>query len=104
MIMAGSAIGSVLGKYWVRRLDWRQAARIALLGTVAGNALSIVLHERLAFVALQFIAGLFAGSLYALTLTISRMAMNLTVTSVSSSLRRSPFRRSASSPDLRCCI
>jgi MFS transporter, DHA1 family, inner membrane transport protein len=70
MIMAGSAIGSVLAKYWVRRLDWRLAARIALLGTVAGNALSIVLHERLAFVALQFVAGFFAGSLYALTLTI----------------------------------
>jgi DHA1 family inner membrane transport protein len=70
MINAGGALGSVIAKYWVRRFAWRKAAYIALLGMVLGNALSIVLHDRTVFVSLQFIAGIFAGSLLSLTLTM----------------------------------
>ncbi len=70
MINAGGALGSVMAKYWVRRLPWRRATRIALAGLVAGNALSIMLHERLAFIGLQFVAGFFSGSLLSLTLTM----------------------------------
>ena len=70
MINAGGVLGSVTARYWVRRLPWRQATRITLAGLVAGNALSIVLHERLAFFGLQFVAGFFSGSLLSLTLTM----------------------------------
>ncbi|HWG69703.1 MAG TPA: MFS transporter [Steroidobacteraceae bacterium] len=70
MINAGGALGSVIAKYWVRRLEWRQATRIALAGLVGGNALSILFHEPVAFVGLQFVAGFFSGSLLSLTLTI----------------------------------
>lgn len=70
MIMIGAALGSVLSKYWVRRLDWRLACRISLAGMLAGNALSILLHARFAILSLQLIAGYFCGSLCALTLTI----------------------------------
>jgi predicted MFS family arabinose efflux permease len=63
-------LGSVLTKYWVRRMPWPVAVRIALAGIVLGNALSIVLHGRDSFMAMQFLAGFFAGSLYSQTLTI----------------------------------
>ncbi len=69
ILMAGSATGSICSKYWVRRVDWRVAARAALLGLVIANSLSIIGHHRNTFMGLQFVGGIFGGSLYALTLT-----------------------------------
>ena len=70
LIMGGSAVGSMVAKYWVRRLAWPTAARAALYGIVAANLLSIFFHARAVFFFLQFVAGFFSGSLYSLTLTI----------------------------------
>lgn len=70
LIMGGSAVGSMVAKYWVRRLAWPTAARAALCGIVAANFLSIFLHAHAVFFFLQFVAGFFSGSLYSLTLTI----------------------------------
>lgn len=69
LIMGGSAVGSMIAKYWVRRLIWPTAARAALYGIVAANGLSIFFHGRGIFFFLQFAVGFFSGSLYSLTLT-----------------------------------
>src|SRR5579862_7012289 len=51
--MAGSVVSSLLAASWVRRLNWRAAARLALLGMLASYVLSILLHARLPFYVLQ---------------------------------------------------
>lgn len=68
--MVGSVLSSLLATSWVRRLNWRAAARVALLGMLVSYGLSILFHQRLPFYLLQALAGFFAGSLYSLSLTI----------------------------------
>ncbi len=70
LIMGGSAVGSMIAKYWVRRLTWPTATRAALYGIVLANWLSIFFHGLAIFFFLQFAVGFFSGSLYSLTLTI----------------------------------
>ncbi len=40
--MAGSVLSSLLATSWVRRLSWRLAARLALLGMLASYGLSMI--------------------------------------------------------------
>ena len=68
--MAGSVLSSLLAPSWVRRLNWRLGARLALVGMVASYGLSMVFHQRLPFYLMQALAGFFAASLYSLSLTI----------------------------------
>jgi MFS transporter, DHA1 family, inner membrane transport protein len=68
--MVGLVVGSLGAKYWVRRLEWRKAARATLLGMALANALSVFFHQRELFMGLQMLEGVFSGSLYSLTLTV----------------------------------
>jgi DHA1 family inner membrane transport protein len=69
LLSVGMAIGSLCAKYWVRRVTWPAAARAVLLGLIVANVLSIFEHQREMFLGLQFLGGVFGGSLLALTLT-----------------------------------
>lgn len=70
LIMAGSTIASLAASAWVRRLAWRRAALMALLGLFAANGASLFFHAFAPFAALQLLGGFFGGSLYSLALTV----------------------------------
>ena len=70
LIMGGTTISSVASVLWVRRFSWRMAASLGLLGLLAVNVASLFCHGLVLFLALQGVVGLFAGSLYSLSLTV----------------------------------
>jgi MFS family permease len=70
LVMAGSTASAVAAAYWVRRVAWRGAAYLALLGLVATEAGSMLWHAPAPFLALQCAAGFCGGSLYSLALTV----------------------------------
>ena len=70
LILGGTTISSVASVLWVRRCSWRMAASLGLLGLLAVNVASMFCHGLVAFLALQGVIGLFAGSLYSLSLIV----------------------------------
>ena len=68
--LAGIALASVLAPLWVRRVDWRLAARLALALVVLGNLLSIVHMQLAPLLAVRFVTGLGEGTATGLALTI----------------------------------
>ena len=68
--LGGTTISSVASVLWVRRCSWRMAASLGLLGLLAVNVASMFCHGLVAFLALQGVVGLFAGSLYSLSLIV----------------------------------
>lgn len=74
--MAGGMVSAIVAKSWVRRMAWPVAARAALLGLIATNIGCMLFHARLPFLALQGLAGFFAGSLYSLTLIVLSDSVN----------------------------
>jgi predicted MFS family arabinose efflux permease len=74
--MAGGMVSAIVAKSWVRRMAWPVAARAALLGLIVTNIGCMLFHARLPFLALQGLAGFFAGSLYSLTLIVLSDSVN----------------------------
>ena len=70
LIMGGTTIASVASIFWVRRWSWRTAAALGLLGLLVVNVASMFCHGLVAFLALQGVVGLFAGSMYSLSLIV----------------------------------
>ena len=68
--LGGTTISSVASVLWVRRCSWRVAASLGLLGLLAVNGASMFCHGLVSFLALQAVVGLFAGSLYSLSLIV----------------------------------
>tara|TARA_R110002110_G_scaffold205066_1_gene416748 strand:- start:148198 stop:149370 length:1173 start_codon:yes stop_codon:yes gene_type:complete len=68
--LAGIAVASVVAPLWVRRVDWRSAARVALLLVIVGNVLSIKYFSFDALLAVRFVTGLGEGTATGLALVI----------------------------------
>ena len=68
--LGGTTISSVASVLWVRRCSWRMAASLGLLGLLVVNVASMFCHGVVPFLALQGVIGLFAGSLYSLSLIV----------------------------------
>jgi DHA1 family inner membrane transport protein len=69
-MMAGSTLASLAAPLWVRRVPWRLAAAVTLLGLLTANLASMLFHEFIPFCVLQGLAGIFGGSLYSLSLIV----------------------------------
>ncbi len=70
LFMGGNVVGSMLTKYWVRGVSWPRAAAAALAGIVICDGLGAACTAPTGFLLSQVAAGISAGSLYSLTLTI----------------------------------
>jgi predicted MFS family arabinose efflux permease len=67
--VAGSALAGVAATAWVRRLDWRRVAFVALLALVGGNAVSAFVVDFPTMVVVRFLTGFFGvGTCYALSI------------------------------------
>jgi len=68
-IMAGSALSAVLTLFWIRRVNWRLAAYVALSMLLLGHLGAMGSDNVLLFTACQFLASLGGGAAYSLVLT-----------------------------------
>lgn len=68
-IMTGSALSSILAVFWIRRVDWLQAAWISVGLLLVAHLGSLLVEDFLSLLALQCIAGLGGGAAYSLALT-----------------------------------
>ncbi len=69
-VMIGSMVAAGTSSLWIRRISWRRAAVLSLLGQLAANAAGLLLQDPYAFIALQAVVGFCGGALYSLSLTI----------------------------------
>lgn len=68
--LMGMAVASVAGLFWVKRLPWRPVALAGLIAVMAGNLLCIGAAELIHLIALRLLAGLGAGSVVVLTMSV----------------------------------
>lgn len=67
--LAGAAVGCVFALFWVRRVNWRVAATIALTMLGCANLFSVWIDTYLLLLSFRFFVGLGAGSVLSLSLT-----------------------------------
>ena len=70
VVMAGTTLAAVAAGLWIRRSSWRLVASIGLVGLLAANGASMIIHGLVPFIALQGVGGFCGGSLYSLSLTV----------------------------------
>lgn len=70
LLMAGNALSAASALFWVRRLDWRLAARIALLLQALALVAASQGGEFLAVGLLLFFGSLGGGAVYSIALTV----------------------------------
>ena len=69
--MFGVGLASVMAMFWIRRINWRIAALIAVAAVVIGNILTIYLADPTAITVTRFFVGFVGeGTAFALGLTI----------------------------------
>ncbi|MCC7411442.1 MAG: hypothetical protein IT495_07415 [Gammaproteobacteria bacterium] len=68
--LAGVFCAALLAPLWVRRVDWRRAARAALLVVVAGNLASACVDVLPGLLAVRFVTGLGEGAATGLALVM----------------------------------
>lgn len=70
LLLGGTTIASAAASLWVRRISWRAAASVALIGLLIANVASMFCHDLVPFFVLQSLVGFCGGSLYSLSLTV----------------------------------
>jgi len=70
LVSVGVTVSAVVAGFWVRRVSWRLAASVALLGVLASAAVSMAFKNPWPFLTAQCLGGFFGGSLYSLALTV----------------------------------
>ncbi len=68
--LAGAAVSCVLALFWVRRLDWRIIAAMALVTLGCANFASLSVNEFAPLLTIRFLAGMAAGALLSLAITV----------------------------------
>ena len=71
--MAGIAISSGLGVYWVRRVNWVTFAALATILSIASTVASIQIDSFWPMFVARLFAGLASGTLLALGLACTRI-------------------------------
>jgi len=66
----GAACGAFLIAFLVRRINWRSAARLFLLGLVGMDLLSMLVHRPFALMGIRFLHGFIGGMLVGLAFSI----------------------------------
>jgi len=67
----GVGLASILAMFWIRRVNWRVAALVAVTAVVIGNILTTFQSDSTALTVIRFITGFFGeGTAFALGLTI----------------------------------
>jgi predicted MFS family arabinose efflux permease len=69
-ITVGSAAGAAFAGVWVRSVQWRRAAMLALGGMLVANLLAMAFHRYLVFILAQGVSGFFSSSVFCLGMTI----------------------------------
>lgn len=69
-VLGGQAIAAIAAAWLVRRVPWRPAAFLGLLGLLVSDLIALIWHQPLAFIAALSTAGLFGGFVYSLVLTM----------------------------------
>jgi predicted MFS family arabinose efflux permease len=70
LVEIGTTVAAVGATFWIRRSSWQMAATLSLIGLMAANAASLVVHGYAPLLILQGIVGFCGGSLYSLSLTV----------------------------------
>jgi MFS family permease len=70
LLLLGSTVSAIAAGVWVRRVHWRWAAAISVLGGLITSAVCIRWHAMGIFLSAQCLAGFFGGALYSLALTV----------------------------------